>query len=48
MYDIDQVIDLLVSLFASPNIYDSVLGIIPLSTYLSAPPVIVNVFPEPV
>jgi len=28
--------------------YDSVRGIIPRSTYLSAPPVIVNVFPDPV
>ena len=28
--------------------YDSVLGIIPLSAYRSAPPVIVNVLPDPV
>lgn len=30
------------------NMYDKVLGIMPLSAYLSAPPVIVNVFPDPV
>ena len=30
------------------NMYDKVLGIIPRSTYLSAPPVIVNVLPDPV
>lgn len=39
---------LLVFFAASPNIYETVLGIIPLSTYLSAPPVIVNVLPDPV
>ncbi len=30
------------------NMYDRVLGIIPLSEYRSAPPVMVNVFPDPV
>ena len=30
------------------NMYDSVLGIIPLSAYRSAPPVMVNVLPDPV
>jgi hypothetical protein len=41
-------VNVLTTFSKQSNMYDRVLGIIPLSEYRSAPPVMVNVFPDPV